>query len=145
MPPQNLVPSNPSRTHACGLHCVRHPGPLNQPFTLDSFLHAQAVSSVSSTALHTLKHSMVVPQATFHVLKAALHMLGKDPESFKNWKLCYQHLHTDFFHEFTAFDATADRNLEVRGRRRRGGAGQVGLGWPAPGRGQLGTRPPLTQ
>jgi hypothetical protein len=46
------------------------------------------------------------PQATFHVLKAVLHVLGKEPDTFKNWKRVYSYFSENLFREMHEFEAT---------------------------------------
>eukprot|EP00967_Tisochrysis_lutea_P012070 scaffold13580_cov17-Tisochrysis_lutea.AAC.1 len=44
--------------------------------------------------------------ATFQVIKAVLHVLGKDPETFSNWKRAFSYFNKDLFKEVQAYDAT---------------------------------------
>jgi hypothetical protein len=72
-----------------------------------------AVVGISNDALRALRDSTELPQATFHVLKALLHLLQKDPESFKNWKRSFEHFSLLTFSELGAYDATQVKQMFV--------------------------------
>ncbi|MEW5313509.1 MAG: hypothetical protein WDW38_005072 [Sanguina aurantia] len=59
----------------------------------------QTLRKVSKPALKALRGSLAVPQATFHVLKAALCLLGREPASCATWPLCLQHLTPQLFED----------------------------------------------
>lgn len=75
------------------------------------------LSSISGTAVAGLRATAVVPQATFHVIKAALHLLGKEPETFKNWKRAFEYFTPATFEELVAYDATQVREGAGRALR----------------------------
>ncbi|KAF5835087.1 hypothetical protein DUNSADRAFT_7893 [Dunaliella salina] len=77
------------------------------------------VQDVAADALHTMRHRSAVPQATFQVIKAVLHVLGKDPETFLNWKRAFMYFNKDLFKEVHAYDATQERKLDAWARARR--------------------------
>jgi len=77
------------------------------------------VKDVAPDALHTMRHRSAVPQATFQVIKAVLHVLGKDPETFSNWKRAFSYFNKDLFKEVQAYDATQERKLDAWARARR--------------------------
>ncbi|KXZ56732.1 hypothetical protein GPECTOR_1g66 [Gonium pectorale] len=79
----------------------------------------QAAAESSSATLTSLRHMLSVPQATFHVLKALLHLLGRQPDTFATWKLVYAHLTPALFEDMAAYDATQERDLELWGRVRQ--------------------------
>lgn len=65
-----------------------------------------AVASVADVAVAKLRGTRVVPQATFHVLKAVLHVLGKPPATFSNWKRAFAYFTPDLFTDIQDYDAT---------------------------------------
>ena len=69
------------------------------------------VVDVSEEAVEALRDASAVPQATFHVLKAVLHLLGKEPETLKNWKRCFEHLNPTTFSDLSLYDATQVKRL----------------------------------
>ncbi|GAX75677.1 hypothetical protein CEUSTIGMA_g3120.t1 [Chlamydomonas eustigma] len=78
-----------------------------------------AVIGISHDAVRALRDATELPQATYHVLKALLHLLQKEPESFKNWKRSFEHFSLLTFSELGAYDATQERDLEVWKRVRQ--------------------------
>ncbi|KAL6760286.1 hypothetical protein V8C86DRAFT_2556416 [Haematococcus lacustris] len=66
--------------------------------------------AVGDSAAPALRLRRVVPQATFLVLKAVLHVLGKEQASFRNWKRCAAYFTPQLFQELHEFDATQERN-----------------------------------
>lgn len=66
----------------------------------------QTLRKVSKPALKALRGSLAVPQATLHVLKAALCLLGREPASCATWPLCLQHLTPQLFEDLKSYDAT---------------------------------------
>ncbi|MEW5299185.1 MAG: hypothetical protein WDW36_002224 [Sanguina aurantia] len=69
----------------------------------------KTLRKVSKPALKALRGSLAVPQATFHVLKAALCLLGREPASCATWPLCLQHLTPQLFEDLKSYDATQER------------------------------------
>lgn len=61
---------------------------------------------------------LTIPQATFHVLKALLHLLGRDPATFATWKRAYVHFTPALFEDMSAYDATQERDMELWGHVR---------------------------
>lgn len=77
-----------------------------------------AVTAAGEAAIPVLRHCRMVPQATFHVLKAVAHVLGKDPDTLHNWKRMYAHFEPQFFADVVAYDAHAERDLDAWRRAR---------------------------
>lgn len=75
--------------------------------------HVQSIKSISSQVVQSFQCRDSVPQATFHVLKAVLYVLGKEPATFSNWKRCYEHFTPDLFQQLQDLDATADRDMDA--------------------------------
>lgn len=81
--------------------------------------HPVQISTESSEAtLSTLRHLLSTPQATFHVIKALLHLLGKEPASFATWKRAYAHFTPELYEAMAAYDATQERDMALWGRVR---------------------------
>eukprot|EP00798_Chlamydomonas_sp_ICE-L_P000487 gene487-1893_t len=85
----------------------------------------ESVGAIKADAVYDLRHISATPQATFHVLKAVFHILGKDAESFKNWKRAYEHFTLEVMDELINFDATAERDLAVWNKARSAYKGVV--------------------
>lgn len=69
--------------------------------------------TIGQGCLPVLRNTRVVPQATFHVLKAVLHVLGKEADTFKNWKRVFMYFTAGFFLELQQYNATQDRDLNT--------------------------------
>lgn len=65
----------------------------------------QAVYTAGPAALDFLRRSTNVPQSTYHMLKAALYLLGKDPSTFNSWKKTYNYFTEAFLEELTTHNA----------------------------------------
>jgi hypothetical protein len=93
-------------SHTCDGYCIAA--------ALDK---AQAALDVIKNMLKTmgpdvlpvLRTTWRVPQATFHALKAVLHVLGKKPDTFSNWKRANSHFTGMLFLEISSYDATKVR------------------------------------
>lgn len=78
----------------------------------------QAVSESKEAAIFSLRHMSSCPQATFHILKAVFFILGKDPESFQNWKRAYEHFTVEVVDELVAFKAQEPRDMDAWNKAR---------------------------
>ncbi len=75
----------------------------------------QAASASAGATLYALLHFLTVPQATFHIVKALLNLLGKEPSSFATWKRAASYFTPTLFEEMAGYDATAERDMGVWG------------------------------
>lgn len=78
----------------------------------------QAASASADATLYALLHLLTVPQATFHIVKALLNLLGKEPSSFATWKRAASYFTPTLFEEMAGYDATAERDMGVWARVR---------------------------
>ncbi|EFJ44886.1 radial spoke protein 2 [Volvox carteri f. nagariensis] len=78
----------------------------------------QAATESSEVTLSSLQHLLTVPQATYHVIKALLHLLGRDPATFATWKRAYAHFTPALFEDMAAYDAAQERDMALWGRVR---------------------------
>lgn len=62
------------------------------------------------TALRALKLCTSSPPATFHVLRAVLLLLGRQPAEVATWREVSQHLHMGLFEQVVGYDATQERD-----------------------------------
>ena len=60
-----------------------------------------------------MQHTFNVPQASFHVLKALLLLLGKAPDDVMTWKHVQGCMTNAVFSSAASFDVTAPRDMEV--------------------------------
>lgn len=73
----------------------------------------QAITSVRGVAIPALKLFPSSPPATFHVLRAVLLLLGREPAAVATWREASQQLHVGTFEELAAYDATQERNTSL--------------------------------
>eukprot|EP00775_Hariotina_reticulata_P001846 gene1846-2179_t len=74
----------------------------------------KAITSVRGVALHALKLCTSSPPATFHVLRAVLLLLGREPDSVASWReVSVSQLHVGVFEELAAYDATQERDAAL--------------------------------
>lgn len=69
----------------------------------------QAITGVRGTALRALKLCTSSPPATFHVLRAALLLLGQQPATVATWREASKLFNLDLFEQLAAYDATQER------------------------------------
>jgi hypothetical protein len=67
----------------------------------------KAIAAVRGVALRALRLLPSSPPATFHVLRAALLLLGRDPASLKTWREAGGQLGLKVFDELAGLDAAA--------------------------------------
>ncbi|GFR41453.1 hypothetical protein Agub_g2141 [Astrephomene gubernaculifera] len=81
--------------------------------------HARAAVELEQQALAAVvQHMLTVPQATFHIVKALLHLLGKEPASFATWKRAFAHFTPALFEDMAGYDATQERDMALWARVR---------------------------
>eukprot|EP00878_Enallax_costatus_P036352 GHUV01040815.1.p2 GENE.GHUV01040815.1~~GHUV01040815.1.p2 ORF type:complete len:329 (+),score=136.72 GHUV01040815.1:1474-2460(+) len=73
----------------------------------------QTITSVRGVAIPALKLFPSSPPATFHVLRAVLLLLGREPAAIATWREASQQLHVGVFEELAAYDATQERNKDL--------------------------------
>lgn len=75
----------------------------------------EAVSAISGDAVRALRNASpsAPPMATFHMLRAVLVLLGKEPESLSTWVKAHKHFEKATFETLVNYDATQDRDLAL--------------------------------
>lgn len=71
---------------------------------------SQVITGVRGTALRALKLCNSSPPATFHVLRAVLLLLGREPAAVATWREASQQLHLGLFEQIAGYDATQERD-----------------------------------
>lgn len=85
-----------------------------------------------------LRSSLVLPQATYHLLKAVLLLLGRQPASYDTWPKAQALVGPELFTALAAYDAQAARDMAVWGKVRacyKAVKGGPAGGWLASGGG----------
>ncbi len=62
-----------------------------------------------------LRSSLVLPQATYHLLKAVLLLLGRKPATFDTWPKAQALVSQELFAALAAYDAQAARDMAAWG------------------------------
>lgn len=92
----------------CCNNCLLNNQPSHASCLLPPNLRPQAIAGVRGVALRALRMLPSSPPATFHVLRAALLLLGREPNSLKTWREASGQLGLKMFDEVAGFDAHAD-------------------------------------
>lgn len=69
--------------------------------------------AISADAVFGMRHTLVVPQATYHVLKAVLLLLGRSKEEVVTWQRALGHVDSGLFQAMAEYDATQERDMHV--------------------------------
>lgn len=94
--------------HACGLHaCMAS----RAGFCTPPPPRAQALEAAQPAGTKALRSECRLPQATYHVLKAALHLLGRQPTSFDSWPKAQALVGPQLFEQLAAYDCRAPRDM----------------------------------
>jgi hypothetical protein len=78
----------------------------------------QALEAGRAVGTKALRSGLVLPQATYHVLKAVLLLLGRQPATYDTWPKAQALVGPELFTVLAAYDAQAARDMAVWGKVR---------------------------
>lgn len=82
-------------------------------------LWAAQIEAVAATAVQELRQMTHAPPATYHVLKAVVHIMGEALEpSWANWAHARFSASQEFFQRVAAMDGSVERNMEAWNKAR---------------------------
>mmetsp|Transcript_7496 Transcript_7496/g.8656 ORF Transcript_7496/g.8656 Transcript_7496/m.8656 type:complete len:632 (-) Transcript_7496:445-2340(-) len=72
-----------------------------------------SLETVQDNVISEIRMLLSPPPNTFRILSAMLYILGKDKNTFANWRVCRLHITPETMNEIKTYDATQPRDMTV--------------------------------